>query len=105
MFQHQPFTQAELDADPRLAAPLDDKRQLLAGMDAIVQDPVPSMAQSLVEALVRGQAQVERLRERRHYAAAQADNVRRGWKPATLREILGEPQYAPTHDASCPENL
>lgn len=100
MFQFQPFTQAELDADPRLAALAADKRAFVAELEAIVQTCPPSEALLSVEKLLQDQAWIERQREAAHLAAMQAENVRRGWKPATWREILGEPQYVPHEQSS-----
>lgn len=97
MFQFQPFTQAELDADPRLAALLEDKQRLLETIQHVIDLRDPALARDwLLQAKWR-QERIERQREAAHYAAVQAENVRRGWRPATWREILGEPQYAPTH--------
>lgn len=100
MFQFQPFTQAELDADLRLATLVQDKRRLLVLLEQIVEQCATSEARSMLAAVLVNQGAAERQREAAHLAAVQAENVRRGWKPATWREILGEPDYVPHEPTS-----
>jgi len=92
MFEFQPFTSAEIAADPRLAMLIEDKRHYLSVLLDLASHG-NALVQGLVEAAVLEQEVTERQREAMHYAAMQAENVRRGWKPATFLEILGEPLY------------
>ena len=95
MFQHQLFTEAELNADPRLAALLQDKMALLDAIERIAALHEPSPACDIASQARLRHIGIERQREAAHHAAVQAENVRLGWKPATFREILGEPDYVP----------
>lgn len=99
MFQFQPFTDAEIAADPRLAALVIDKKRILEQLQEIIAECRPSQARDCVEQVLDVERRVQRQREATHLATMQAENVRRGWKPTTLREILGEPLYDSTaHD-------
>jgi hypothetical protein len=89
LFQFQPFTAAELAADPRLATLLEDKRHMIRAMQGIVAQHEPSAARDAVANVLQFLGYTERRREREHYAALQAENVRRGWRPSTFDEILG----------------
>ena len=99
MFEFQPFTQAEIAADPRIAALLADKRHFIATLIDLATHG-NTLVRGLVEAALLEQEATERQREAAHYAAVQAENVRRGWRPATWREILGEPNYMPPEPIS-----
>lgn len=96
MFEFPLYTTAEIAADPRLAALLEDKRLLLDGLCQIAGLGDATRGSDLAIAFVAAQASIERQREAAHYAAVQAENVRQGWRPATFREILGEPLYDDT---------
>lgn len=101
MFQFQPFTDAEIAADRRLFHPLADKALLIRALQSIAENsPADGSGRDHARDTLHFQEGYERRHEHEHLDAMQADNVRRGWKPATLREILGEPQYVPTHDTT-----
>lgn len=95
MFQHSLFTDAEIAADPRLATLLDDKRYLLGLLERFTDLSPEDAEVAITLELARFRA-VERRREAVHLATMQAENVRRGWRQATFREILGEPLYEDT---------
>lgn len=95
MFQFRPFTEAEIAADPRLAMLVEDKRRLLECVERVSEMFDLFEACDFALTTLRTQESAERQREAAHYAAMQAENIRQGWKPATFREILGEPQYEP----------
>jgi hypothetical protein len=88
MFQFQPFTDAEIDADPRIAMLVEDKRFLLEVLQNL-DNCDPATAEIAPRLMLARFSAVERKREADHYAALQAENVSRGWRRSTFNEILG----------------